>query len=196
MARGATRCSHPRRPGSPRSGPRAAPPPPRASQRPFVLPSPGTPVPEKFQEKHRRDRRKRRARRRGQGQRGRAKAARRPEVSPPGPRGRGGAPGAPWEFTSALDYTLKWGRGSISRSPWDFRHRGRRQPGRRDPVPCGGRWRVCRAPRLPLRRAPLERPRRARAARSLPGTVPTGPGQPLSGTGEGRRVFSATSSRS
>lgn len=35
-----------------------------------------------------------------------------------------------------------------------------------------------------------------RATFSLPGAVPTEPGQPLSGNGEGRRVFSATSSRS
>lgn len=45
-------------------------------------------------------------------------------------------------------------------------------------------------------------PRRTAAAAarwatfSLPGAVPAEPGQPLSGNGEGRRVFSATSSRS
>ncbi|XP_019493052.1 PREDICTED: basic proline-rich protein-like isoform X2 [Hipposideros armiger] len=83
--------------------PCAAPPPPSASQRPFVSPSPGTLVPEKFQEKNRRDRPKRRAQQSGQGRWDRAKAAQRPKVSPPRPQGRGERRGLR-EITRALDY--------------------------------------------------------------------------------------------
>lgn len=70
-------------------GPHAAPPASGASQRPFVPPSPGTLVPEKFQDKNRRERKKRRTRESGPGRWGRTETARQPKVSPPKPQGRG-----------------------------------------------------------------------------------------------------------
>lgn len=136
--------------GSSRSRPPArAPPPPGASQRPFVPRSTGTQVPEKFQEEKKKikesGRNSERAGSAGQGQSGCCSQSC-PLLQDPGPRERRGLPEKSQEscgrdvfafssesFCCCCLFLLQ---------AWDTRHRGWRQPWEEGLVSCGGQRQV------------------------------------------------------
>ncbi|XP_017728854.1 PREDICTED: translation initiation factor IF-2-like [Rhinopithecus bieti] len=180
-------------------GPRApAPPPPGASQRPFVPPSPGTPVPEKFQEKNQRQAKSASsAERAGQG----LGSSSGPGVSPAKTPRKGEYRGL-FRKSQKSETAIRRGGGFFFKSRLGTPStKARAAPGGGTGCPGAVAEMVWRSPSsFPPRW--LQRPRTDRSDHlpprrsARPDTVPTVPGQPLLGNGGDHGTFSATASRS
>ncbi len=162
--------------------PECAPPRPALHKRPFVPPSPGTPVPEKFHEKNQREANTSLEPASLEKARTRATRPGRREVSLPRPRGE---PAAPAEIAGVRP-TLEQERWIFLSEAWDARPSSRARPGGGSGYPGGRRASL---PTL------LYRSGRSPPGTSLsqPGCRPHRPRWPPLGKDGGLRALSATS---